>query len=64
MTPAQCRATRAILKLEVRDLADAANLSTSTNDRLERGEDLPGAHHQRRPRALETKGVDLQRMAG
>ena len=40
MTPAQCQAARAILKLEVRDLADAANVSTSAIMRLERGEDL------------------------
>jgi transcriptional regulator with XRE-family HTH domain len=59
MTPAQCRAARAILKLEVRDLANAANVSTSTIVRLERGEDLLARTINAVRTALETKGVEF-----
>ena len=40
MTPAQCRMARAALELGVRDLAQAAQVSTNTVTRLERGEAL------------------------
>jgi DNA-binding XRE family transcriptional regulator len=59
MTPAQCRAARAILKLEVRDLADAANVSTSTIVRLERGDDLLARTINAVRAALQTKGVEF-----
>jgi transcriptional regulator with XRE-family HTH domain len=59
MTPAQCRAARAILKLEVRDLADAADVSTSTIVRLERGEDLLVRTVNAVRAALEAKGVEF-----
>jgi transcriptional regulator with XRE-family HTH domain len=59
MTPAQCRAARTILKLEVRDLADAANVSTSTIARLERGEGLLARTINAVRAALEAKGVEF-----
>jgi transcriptional regulator with XRE-family HTH domain len=59
MTPAQCRAARIILKLEVRDLADAADVSTSAIVRLERGEDLLVRTANAVRAALEAKGVEF-----
>jgi transcriptional regulator with XRE-family HTH domain len=64
MTPAQCRAARAILKLEVRELADAANVSTSTIVRLERGEALLARTLTAVRGALEAKGVEFAEDGG
>jgi hypothetical protein len=58
-TPAQCRAARAILKLEVREPADAANVSTSTIVRLERGEALLARTLDAVRGALEAKGLEF-----
>jgi transcriptional regulator with XRE-family HTH domain len=59
MTPAQCRAARTILKLEVRELADLANVSTSSVVRLERGEALLARTINAVRGALEASGVEF-----
>ena len=40
MTPAQCRMARAAIEMGVRELAEAAKVSTNTVTRFERGEEL------------------------
>jgi transcriptional regulator with XRE-family HTH domain len=57
MTPAQCRMAREALKLEVRELANAADVSTSTIVRLERGDALLSRTVDAVRAALEAKGV-------
>jgi transcriptional regulator with XRE-family HTH domain len=59
MTAAQCRMARAALKLEVRELANAANVSTSTIVRLERGEAMLSRTVDAVRAALEAKGVEF-----
>jgi transcriptional regulator with XRE-family HTH domain len=59
LTAAQCRMARAALKLEVRELADAANVSTSTIVRFERGEALLLRTVDAIRAALEAKGVEF-----
>jgi transcriptional regulator with XRE-family HTH domain len=59
LTAAQCRMARAALKLEVRQLADAANVSTSTIVRFERGEVLLLRTVDAIRGALEAKGVEF-----
>lgn len=57
MTPAQCRMARAALQLQVRDLAEAAKVSTNTIVRLERGEALKERTIDAIRAALEAAGV-------
>lgn len=59
MTPAQCRMARAALQLQVRDLADAAKVSTNTIVRLERGEALKERTLAAIRGALEAAGVEF-----
>jgi transcriptional regulator with XRE-family HTH domain len=50
---------RAALKLEVRELANAANVSTSTIVRLERGEAMLSRTVDAVRAALEAKGAEF-----
>ena len=59
MTPAQCRMARAAIELGVRELADAAQVSTNTITRFERGEDLKLRTVEAIQRALEAAGVQF-----
>ena len=59
MTSEQCRMARAALSLGVRDLATAANVSTNTVTRLERGESLYPRTVDAIRTALETAGVEF-----
>lgn len=59
MTPAQCRMARAALELGVRDLAQAARVSTNTITRLEKGEALQPRTVAAIQAALETAGVEF-----
>jgi transcriptional regulator with XRE-family HTH domain len=55
----QCRMARAALNLGVRELADAAGVSTNTVTRLERGETLYLRTLAALQRALEAAGVEF-----
>ena len=57
MTPAQCRMARAAVQMGVRELADAAKVSTNTITRFERGEELLPRTLDAIRRALEDAGV-------
>ena len=59
MTPEQCRMARAALNLGVRELATAANVSTNTITRLERGESLYPRTVEAIRAALEAAGVEF-----
>lgn len=53
MTPAQCRMARSGLSLGVRELAEAAQVSTNTITRFEKGEEL-------RPRTIDAIRAALE----
>jgi transcriptional regulator with XRE-family HTH domain len=57
MIPAQCRMARAALQLGVRELAEAAKVSTNTLTRFERGEELKERTVDAIRAALEAAGV-------
>jgi len=57
MNANQCKMARAALKLEVWELADAADVSTSTIVGLERGEALLSRTFAAVRAAVEAKGV-------
>jgi len=58
MTPAQCRAARALLDWTVKDLARAAEVSNNTVTQFERGQRHPNRNNLRAMReALEHHGV-------
>lgn len=57
MTPAQCRMARAAIELGVRDLAKAADVSTNTITRFERGDELRPRTIDAIQTALEALGV-------
>ena len=59
MTPEQCKMARAALNLGVRELASAANVSTNTIIRLERGETLYPRTVASIRAALEVAGVEF-----
>ena len=59
MTPAQCRMARAGLGLGVRELADAAKVSTNTVTRFEKGEPLKERTVDAIRAALESAGVQF-----
>ncbi|MFO1126345.1 MAG: transcriptional regulator [Methylocystis sp.] len=59
MTPSQCRMARAALELGVRELADAAKVSTNTVTRFERGEELRERTIAAIRAALEAAGVEF-----
>ena len=57
VTPAQCRMARAALQLGIRELAEAANVSSNTIVRFERGEELLVRTIGVIQRALEAAGI-------
>jgi transcriptional regulator with XRE-family HTH domain len=57
MTPLQCRMARTALEMGVRELAEAAKVSTNTVTRFERGEPLRERTVDALRGALETAGV-------
>jgi transcriptional regulator with XRE-family HTH domain len=57
MTPAQCRMARAAIEMGIRDLAEAAKVSTNTITRFERGEPLRERTVDAIRFALEAAGV-------
>jgi transcriptional regulator with XRE-family HTH domain len=59
MTPVQCRMARAAVGIGVRELADAAKVSTNTITRLERGEPLRERTVDAIRAALEAAGVQF-----
>jgi transcriptional regulator with XRE-family HTH domain len=59
MTPAQCRMARAAIDLGIRDLAEAAKVSTNTITRFERGEPLRERTVDAIRSALESAGVEF-----
>jgi hypothetical protein len=59
MTPAQCRMGRAAIELGVRELAEAAQVSTNTVTRFERGEPLKDRTVAAIRAALEAAGVEF-----
>ena len=59
MTPAQCRMARAALELGIRELAEAAAVSTNTITRFERGEPLKERTVAAMRAALESAGVEF-----
>ena len=59
MTPAQCRMARAAIEMGVRELAEAAKVSTNTVTRFERGEELRERTVDAMQRALEGAGVEF-----
>jgi transcriptional regulator with XRE-family HTH domain len=59
MTAEQCRMARAALNLGVRELATAANVSTNTITRLERGESLYPRTVDAIRAALEASGIEF-----
>lgn len=59
MTPAQCRMARAALEMGVRELAEAAKVSTNTITRLERGEPLRERTTDAVRAALKAAGVEF-----
>lgn len=64
MTPAQCRMARAALNIGVRELAEAAKVSTNTVTRLEAGEALKPRTIEAMQRALEAAGVEFLNGSG
>ncbi|WP_217991861.1 helix-turn-helix domain-containing protein [Rhodobacter maris] len=59
MTPAQCRMARSGLGIGVRELAEAAGVSTNTITRLEKGEPLKARTIEAIQSALEAAGVEF-----
>jgi transcriptional regulator with XRE-family HTH domain len=59
MTPAQCRMARAAVEMGVRELAEAAKVSTNTVTRFERGEPLRERTVDALRAALEAAGVEF-----
>lgn len=59
ITAAQCRMARAALRLNIRDLAIAANVSPTTITHLERGETLYPRTVDAIRAALEAAGVEF-----
>jgi transcriptional regulator with XRE-family HTH domain len=59
MTPAQCRMARAALELGVRELAEAARVSTNTVTRFEKGDLLKDRTIADIRAALESAGVEF-----
>ena len=59
MTPAQCRMARSAIKMGVRELAEAAKVSTNTVTRFERGEELRERTVDAIRAALELAGVEF-----
>lgn len=59
MTPAQCRMARSGLSLGVRELAEAAGVSTNTVTRFEKGEVLKPRTVEALQSALEAAGVEF-----
>ena len=59
MLPAQCRMARAALQIGVRELAEAAMVSTNTITRFEKGEDLKERTIIAISAALEAAGVQF-----
>jgi transcriptional regulator with XRE-family HTH domain len=59
MNANQCRMAREALKLEVRELANAADVSTSTIVRLERGDALLSRTVDAVRATLEAKGIEF-----
>ena len=59
MTPAQCRMARSGLSLGVRELAEAAQVSTNTITRFEKGEELRPRTVEAIRAALEAAGVEF-----
>ena len=59
MTPAQCRMARAAIEIGVRELAEAAKVSTNTVTRFERGEELRERTVDAIRAALEAAGVEF-----
>lgn len=57
MLPSQCRMARAAIQLGVRELAEAAQVSTNTITRFEKGEPLKERTVQAIRAALEAAGV-------
>jgi DNA-binding XRE family transcriptional regulator len=59
MKAVQCKMARTALGWGVLDLAKAAKVSTQTIVRLERGEDLRPATHERITSAFEKAGIEF-----
>ncbi|RYD63882.1 MAG: XRE family transcriptional regulator [Verrucomicrobiaceae bacterium] len=59
MKPVQCKMARTALGWGVLDLAEAAKVSTQTIVRLERGEDLRSATHDRIAKAFDEAGIEF-----
>ncbi len=59
MTPAQCRMARSGLSLGVRELAEAAGVSTNTITRFEKGDPLKPRTIDALRSALEAAGVEF-----
>ncbi|MUO28273.1 MULTISPECIES: helix-turn-helix domain-containing protein [Rhizobium/Agrobacterium group] len=59
MNAVQCKLARVALGWGVRDLAQAANVSTQTISRLEKGEDLRAATLEGIKRVLEEAGIEF-----
>lgn len=59
MLPIQCRMARTALSMGVRELAKAADVSTNTVARFERGEPLRESTVDAIRSALEAAGVDF-----
>jgi transcriptional regulator with XRE-family HTH domain len=59
LAPAQCRIARAAVDLGVRELSDAAKVSTNTVTRFERGEALKERTVEAIRAALESAGVEF-----
>lgn len=58
LTPAQCRAARALINMTQNTLADLADLSAVTLNQFENGKRIPGLVHLLALRAaLEVEGV-------
>ena len=59
MLPAQCRMARAALQMGVRELGEAAQVSTNTITRFEKGEPLKERTVNAIRGALEAAGVEF-----
>ncbi len=59
MLPVQCKMARVATGLGVRELAEAANVSTQTISRFERGEELKPATLAAIRSALEAAGIEF-----